>query len=102
VSSPLRRLFAKAQRRQLNSPGLAAQYPPDLFEDALWCVLVRGIPSGHRARQVAGLILIPMLILQAAADTVVKPEAQHQFYSTMNQMQPGSCSIKSCPHRMFR
>jgi alpha-beta hydrolase superfamily lysophospholipase len=51
---------------------------------------------------VAGLILIPMLILQAAADTVVKPEAQHQFYSTMNQMQPGSCSIKSCPHRRFR
>ena len=49
--------------------------------------------AATRAREEAGYITAPVLVLQAGEDNVVEPKGQEQFCKKMNEVSLNSCSI---------
>ncbi|MCG6895215.1 MAG: alpha/beta fold hydrolase [Desulfobacteraceae bacterium] len=51
----------------------------------------------ERARECAGTIQVPVLLLQAGADTVVSPEAQRRFVEVMSSESAAACTAFCLP-----
>lgn len=63
-----------------------------------------GYAAGRIAQDRAARIVVPVLLLQAGADTVVVAEAQKRFSSRLNYAHPDSCTlvrIADARHEMF-
>ena len=63
-----------------------------------------GYAAGRIAQDRAARIVVPVLLLQAGADTVVVAEAQNRFSSRLNYAHPDSCTlvrIAGARHEMF-
>ncbi len=62
------------------------------------------LDAGEAAQARAGAIEVPVLLLQAGADSVVVPEAQQAFCDRLNQARPGACRLERIPgawHELF-
>jgi lysophospholipase len=68
----------------------------------LWVKLAQD--AGITARKNAGGVKVPVLLLQAGSDTIVKPEGQFEFRHRLNQAHPGFCrleTIDGASHEIF-
>jgi len=60
--------------------------------------------AGQRARERAGQIKVPILLLQGGADTIVDAKGQNEFCSNLNSTSPDACRpvfIKDARHELF-
>jgi len=58
----------------------------------LWVKLAQ--QAGITARKNASDVKVPVLLLQAGSDTIVKPEGQFEFRDRLNQTHPGFCRLE--------
>lgn len=68
----------------------------------LWVKLALG--AARAARENAGAVEVPVLLLQAGADTIVKPAGQLEFCQGLNQRHPRFCRlerIEGAFHELF-
>ena len=68
----------------------------------LWVKSVQD--AGITARKNASGVKVPVLLLQAGNDTIVKPEGQFEFRDRLNQAHPAFCrleTINGAAHEMF-
>jgi lysophospholipase len=60
--------------------------------------------AGRTAQDRASRIVVPVLLLQAGADSIVVPEAQNRFNTRLNYAHPDTCTLVQIPrarHEMF-
>ena len=60
--------------------------------------------AGRQAQERAGRIVVPILLLQAGADSVVLASAQNRFSARLNSVHPDSCTlvtIDDARHELF-
>jgi lysophospholipase len=68
----------------------------------LWVKLAQG--AAKTARQNAANVKVPVLLLQAGDDTIVKAAGQLEFRDRLNQTHPGFCQverIEGARHEIF-
>jgi lysophospholipase len=58
----------------------------------LWVKLAQ--QAGITARKNASKVKVPVLLLQAGADTIVEPGGQLEFRDTLNETHPGFCQLE--------
>lgn len=66
--------------------------------------VVEAYNAGQRARECAGAILIPVLVLQAGEDRIVEASGQEEFGTELNARHPGACMlvrIDGARHELF-
>jgi len=55
--------------------------------------VVEAYNAGRRAREGAGTILLPVLVLQAGEDRIVEASGQEEFSRTLGSARPGACTL---------
>lgn len=83
-----------------NSPDLGS---PKLGSPSVHWVRV-AYAAGRQAQDGAGRIVVPVLLLQAGADSVVQARAQDRFHARLNAIHPDSCTlirIEGARHELF-